>query len=242
MASGPIVATPSYLTSQVFYPNDILIIVQAHDTKSFASAQKLAAPYPWAVPLLVPGATENNPLFENRLFMLYNELVKPLIGPHIKYVGQFAYKANTKVRIEGLDIAIKNRTYQFFDAVFLRIGKSSMNNDHHPHLTAIWDAVIAPVINTKSVEVEYITHFNYWFAKVNVYEQYVKCMKDRIAPAILKHPLAFKDARYKNEYHNRESLQKQCGVPHFPHVPFVLERVPYPYFKHKNYRIGALSC
>ena len=224
------------------YPNDVLIIVQSHDAASFDKACKLASQYPWAFPVLVPDATENNPLFENRLFMLYDEVVKPLLGPDIKYIGQIAYRADKKINVKGLDMAIRNGAYKAFDAIMMRMCDTTIANDAHPHLVQLWNEVVEPVIGLNHSQVNCMAYYNYWFAKKEVYEDYVHILKTEVVPRILKHPMAFKDAKYKNDYHTKDSLLKQCGVPWFPHIPFVLERFVYPFMKSKLYTIGLVGC
>jgi hypothetical protein len=82
---------------------------------------------------------------------------------------------------------------------------------------------------------QHVFYFNYFVARAEVYERYVREM---LAPAmaVMDHmPELLDDSRYP--YPLPEPLRARLGIPHYPFHPFLCERF-FSYFAH----IQGLTC
>lgn len=222
----------------------VVILVLAHSQDTFEHAKKKFAPYWWAKPLLLPQLSTNNPLFENKVYVDYDSLLRSHVETAAcegAYVGLMTYKGFDKVDVHLVHDAIQRQLYANFDMLHFACGiytvAASPYARGHPHLHQIWHDVIEEYAGPADKAKE--SYFNFWCARRNVFEAYCAFLRDTLVPKLMAHPLVMTDAKYVGTL-SSQALLDLCGVPWYPHAPFVLERFARPYLKHKGLTVGAL--
>lgn len=217
----------------------VVIFVMAHDDSSMAVARGVAAKYAWATPVKLPN--EDSPLFESRLFVDFDRLCGAHVGPETEYVGQVSYKVGSKANLPQIDAMIRSGKYEQCDYVHLVAPgvsvKASRFACSHPQLQALWAMHIAP--QTLPAEQTPEVFFNFWLARRGVHQAY-RSFVTALAPALLADQRTLMDARYRNGS-SQAHLMRLCGVPHFPHTPFVLERLPPAFFLSRGFACASLA-
>jgi hypothetical protein len=104
----------------------------------------------------------------------------------------------------------------------------SLGFNRHPYLRHIWNDLFKDDFKMTFDHAPgyYCTFF---VCKIEAFWAYKKYLKEKI-PFVLSHPYAFADAKYFAGKLTPEKLLLLAGVPHYPHVPFILERILMPFF------------
>jgi hypothetical protein len=199
---------------------DIQIFVLAYNSETLDIATKEFSEYSWSVPLLLPNAQKNNPLFENIIYDQYETLIKPRIKT--KYVGFLSYKAHTKINVDKLDAFFQKESFLKYDASFF-ISGPKMTRNTHPYFQQIWLEVLQNELGP--AKDHYACYCNFWCIKTPLLGLYTKFFKS-ILPKLLNHPKILENAHYDGKLRPAQ-LREIGGKPYYTHVPFVLERIPY---------------
>jgi len=139
-------------------------------------------------------------------------------------VGTLSSTAYQKRKLEYIDRIICNRAkwssgyYNLFDGV------NPITNDH-PHMLTIVDDVCSTLCMKKPI----VSYCNYWMCSPVKMEKFLAWVLGSLIPTVMAHPLAMTDAVYDGKL-KPDELMKLCGVPYYPHVPFVLERLTKGFF------------
>lgn len=174
--------------------------------------------YSWAVPIIMK---YQDCTFENAFWKQLLELKQEWRSCDM--VGTLSYTAHHKRKLEYIDrIICRGRWpsgyYNFFDGV------NPITNDH-PHMLTI----VNDVCTTLRMKKPIVSYCNYWMCSPVKMEQFLAWVIGSLIPTVLAHPLAMTDAVYDGRM-KPEELMKLCGVPYYPHVPFILERLTKGFF------------
>ena len=213
-------ATQLPLEVQKKKPLDIQIFVLAYNSETLNIATKDFSQYSWSVPLLLPNAQKNNPLFENIIYDQYETLIKPLIKT--KYVGFISYKAHKKINVDKLDAFLHNELFLKYDASFF-ISGPRMTGNPHPYFQQIWREVLQKDLGP--AKDHYACYCNFWCIKSPLLGLYATFFKS-ILPKLLSNHKILENACYAGLLRTAQ-LRDIGGKPYYTHVPFMLERIPY---------------
>lgn len=176
--------------------------------------------YSWAIPILMKyqDCTFEN-AFWKQLLEIKDEWWK------CDMVGTISCTAHTKVNIANIDSILRDRKkwssgyYNFFDT------NKPIANEYHPHLLHIIDDVCASIYLTKPT----VAYCNYWMCTPFKMLQFIPWVLDTLIPAVKGHPLSMENSKYPIR-HKDTHLVQLCGVPYYPHIPFVIERLNKGFF------------
>jgi hypothetical protein len=202
-------------------PN-IKIYILCHTEERYEKALTIYNDYYWACPILMK---YQDVTFENAFWKQLLEMKDDWISCDM--VGTFSCTSYTKLRLPAINRIIINKKYgQTGYYHFLDSGKSiSISYRHHPFLKHICNDISRDL----NVPMPTDNYCNYWMCTPSLMFGFIEWFETRLKPYILEHPLAMTDSTYKGRLSPTECLEK-FGVPYYPHVPFVLERMNKAYF------------
>jgi hypothetical protein len=102
----------------------------------------------------------------------------------------------------------------------------------HPHLRELYTFMLRSL----GLQDTRAAHCNYWMCTPEAMRQFIHWFHDSCLPTLLSHPKAMTDSKYQIITRDRQNMLKinqllrVCGVPYYPHVPFVLERLNQCFF------------
>jgi hypothetical protein len=182
--------------------------------------------YSWAKPIIMKyqDATFEN-AFWRQLAEIYDE------WKDLKMVGTISSKAIDKINIDDIDYVIMSKTYFGKGYYHFADGSTPVLESYltqtHPNFAIIWNDLLKMLGLKDTTE----SLFNYWMCSPKQMLRYTEWFKNSCYPAIISHPLSFTDAKYNDPGSlNSEQLMSICGQPHYPHIPFILERLNKCYF------------
>jgi len=148
--------------------------------------------------------------------------------------GDIARPATIEKRIDGHDV------YSFFSRRRQENIVYQAEN-YHTGFIALVDKILSETgfLPKTPKKLDCVVLFNYWIAKGDVYEAYIKELLLPAMEILENSPEAYKDARYKKIDDNTKArFIDSWGKPYYPYHPFILERLPSIFIqKHKlNYK------
>jgi hypothetical protein len=139
-------------------------------------------------------------------------------------VGVLSSRSYKKIKLHNVDTIIKNKIkwskgyYNFFDT-------NELITNVHPNLRTIIDDICSRL----DIEEPTTAYCNYWMCTPKYMEKFIPWVTETLIPAVVAHPLAKTDATYHGTLSPNKLLQL-CGVPYYPHIPFVIERLTKSFF------------
>lgn len=113
----------------------------------------------------------------------------------------------------------------------------------HPHFAPLFDWLLESIgksYDWRTVKkYPFEVHFNYIIIRSEIYADYIENYLRPSIEAMEKAPeeireMLFANANYRgrfiSEYRRREKFTRHMGIPHYPHHPFLLERLWMVYF------------
>lgn len=205
-------------------PPNVRIYILCHNEERYNFALKAFEPYYWAVPIRMK---YQNCTFENAFWRQLLEIREE--WENCDMVGTLSSKAPKKLNLKSVHQTILNRSawssgYYNFTAV-----RKPVNGGGHPHLMTILNDVIRQL----NVSHPPSSTCNYWMCSPERMIKFIQWHETVLAPAVLEHPLAMTDAKYRGEL-TAEQCKALCGVPYYPHIPFALERLNIAFFTNTN--------
>lgn len=148
--------------------------------------------------------------------------------------GDSASPRTIKDRIEGHDV------YSFFRRRRQTNIVYQAENYHRGFINMV-DKILAEIgfLPETPRRLDCVILFNYFIARDDVYEAYVKELLIPAMEVLENMPEAYNDAIYKKtNQETKEKFKKAWGKPWYPYHPFILERLPSIFVqKHKlNYK------
>jgi len=200
----------------------VVIYILVPDEALLAEVKDMYSSYRWARPVFM---RYQDATFENAFW-------KQLLEMHEEWkdcemVGTMSWRACKKIDMESVDRYIDGRIYKlenkryhhFYDTDVPVLKHRSIRT--HPHFATIWKDVLAELKLSDTTS----SHCNYFMTAPELMLKFLHWHIDVCAPVVMKHPLIMTDAHYPLKNLSTEHLQKLCGVPHYPHAPFIMERL-----------------
>ena len=198
----------------------VRIYVLCHTKERFDDALLRYAEYPWAVPVLMK---YQDCTFENAFWKQLDELKEEWLS--CKLVGTLGYTAFKKINLNMVDriireqIRLKNEYYHF------------METEHTARLVHLTqNKIVKDVLGQIRMPPPNNAYCNYWMCTPTKMDGFLTWYDTILKPVVLTHPLIMTDSGYKSSLSVSE-LRALCGVPYYPQVPFVIERLNICFFK-----------
>lgn len=200
-------------------PN-VRIYILCHNEQRLAQAKSMFGHYYWAVPIRMK---YQDVTFENAFWRQLLEIESE--WRNCEMVGTLSSSAYTKVKIGDIDRIVRSRSawasgfYHFVDT------GAPLTHNAHPHLMTI----VSDVVTKLGLPQPTANFYNYWMCTPAKMRAFIQWFESTLKPVVLAHPLSMEDAKYTGAL-TAEQCRQMCGVPYYPHVPFVLERINTTFF------------
>ena len=210
-----------YYTSDIskyYYTSTVKVYILCHNQARYDEVLPIYSPYPWAVPIVMKYQDAS---FENAFWKQMLELYDD--WKECEMVGAFSSKTYAKLGLQKIDNIIRNtdlkcvKYYHFEDQRIPIVFKC------HPNLKPICEDIAKKFAFDLSVATE--NNCNTWMCKPHLMLKFARWFEEEMRPYIFSHPLAMTNAKYNCGSLTAETCMKLAGVPYYPHIPFVLERM-----------------
>ena len=175
--------------------------------------------YYWANPILMKYQDAS---FENAFWKQLLEIKDEWIN--CEMVGTLSSKFDIKINPNLINHIIYHRKYNTIFHSFMT-GISNVRTSKsiliHPNFLKIWNDIIKDLNLKDTVEI----FCNYWICNPQCMEKFLDWFLNKAYNLVLSHPLIMTNSNYHYKSLNEEQLTKLCGVPYYPHLPFILERL-----------------
>ena len=184
---------------------------------------------PWEIPIILPQTHWlEDIMYVSELMNRYDE------WKDVDYVGCISHSAHTKQpNIHNIDAIMDDGMTKKSEIVAFmgrRVIDIVMNGElHHPGFKMAWRAVWKHLdYDPDEMSALCFAFFcNYWCSTPEFMKEY--CQLIARLDVCLRHSpelkrLLWRDARYRGSI-DRETLQKLFGVPYYPLLPFIVERM-----------------
>ena len=202
---------------------NIKIYILCHNNFIFENIIKIYEKYKWACPILMK---YQDATFENAFWKQLLEIQED--WENCDMVGTLSSISYLKLDLEKVNKIIleTNEECNFFHFLESNSNVSILNIKlQHPNFNIIWKNIIENLKLNDCKE----SYCNYWMCKPKYMKQFIDWYLNIELPIVINHPLIMTNSKY-NGYLNNNQLQKLCGVPYYPILPFVLERLNPCYF------------
>ena len=205
----------------------IIIYVLCANEERLAYARNIYGDIPWAKPILMK---YQDVTFENTFWRQLLEIKDEWFGCDM--IGTISPSAPNKISLDRINEVIHTPSLWSSGYVhFMDLGIPICNNNH-PYLLDI----VSDVCKHLKLAVPTENICNYWMCTPAKMLRFIDWFETQAKPAVLSHPKVMTDSFYNGrgkEYGGKLSsdvLMKLCGVPYYPHVPFVIERLNKAFF------------
>jgi hypothetical protein len=197
-------------------PPNVRIYILCHTAERLTQARSIYREY-WAVPILMK---YQDVTFENAFWRQLLELKDDWITCDM--VGVLGFTAHTKINMVNVHNTIVSgkRGYHHFWSNNLPLDNS------HPHLRTI----MIDVCRDLSIAVPPRSFCNYFMSSPHRMVGFIDWFETKAKPVVMSHPLIMANAVYKEGKLTSHELFALCGVPYYPYVPFVFERLNIGFF------------
>ena len=197
-------------------PPNVRIYILCHTAERLTQARSIYREY-WAVPILMK---YQDCTFENAFWKQLLEIKNEWISCDM--VGVLGFSAYKKINMVAVHNAIvsKKQSYHHFWTNPLPIRKS------HPHILSI----MTDVCRDLGVAVPSRSFCNYFMSSPTRMLGFIDWFEMRAKPVVMAHPLIMTNSDYKDGKMGSHELLALCGVPYYPYVPFVFERLNISFF------------
>ena len=200
--------------------NPVRIYILCHTAERFEKATSIYSRYPWARPILMK---YQDCTFENAVWKQLYEIRDEWYN--YKMVGTMSFSAYNKLDMLNVDRIVKDpNTWAAGFYHFMRT-ETPISNKHHPHLVEI----MTESCRALELPVPPENFCNYWITSSEKMIQFLIWFEERAYPIVMGHPLIMSDSTYPGSL-SKDKLMALCGVPYYPHTPFVFERLFLSFF------------
>jgi hypothetical protein len=147
-------------------------------------------------------------------------------------VGTISSNAYKKIGLDRIDYQIKTKKLWAQNGWKYFMDSSIHPNNapkYHPHLLTIMNDV-AKTLNVPLVTEAYCT---FLMCRPAIMLEFIEWVEHTLKPTVLSHPLIMTDAKYPGALSKQECIER-FGIPYYPHVPFVLERMTKIFFVRRD--------
>ena len=197
-------------------PPNVRIYILCHNADRLNKARGIYRDY-WAVPILMK---YQDVTFENAFWKQLLEIKDEWISCDM--VGVLGFTAYKKINLNIVHNTIirGNRDYHHFWSNNLPL------DNYHPHILPI----MADVCRDLGIAVPPRSFCNYFMCSPTRMLDFINWFETKAKPTVMSHPLIMTNAVYKEGRMQQHELMALCGVPYYPHVPFVFERLNRGFF------------
>jgi len=197
-------------------PPNVRIYILCHTADRLQRARAIYRDY-WAVPILMK---YQDVTFENAFWKQLLEIKDEWISCDM--VGVLGFKAYKKINIVEVHNAIVSgkRGYHHFWAFNLPI------DNKHPHILQI----MTDVCRDLGITIPTRSFCNYFMCSPMRMVDFIDWFETKAKPVVMSHRLIMTNAAYKDGTMTPLELKSLCGVPYYPHAPFVFERLNTGFF------------
>lgn len=198
----------------------VKIYILCHTIERFNEAASIYNKYPWAHPILMK---YQDCTFENAIWRQLYEIRDEWYN--YKMVGTLSFTAYKKINLDTINRLVQDpATWATGFHHFMRTN-NPITNKNHPYLVKI----MTDVCRDLELQVPPGNFCNYWIASAEKMMRFLIWFEERAYPVVMSHPLIMTDATYPGAL-TKEQLMTLCGVPYYPHAPFVFERLFLSFF------------
>jgi len=201
-------------------PPNVRIYILCHTAELLKYAKKIYKDY-WAVPILMK---YQDLTFENAFWKQLLEIKDEWISCDM--VGVLGFKAYKKISIVMVHNAIvsgKQNYYHFW-------ANSLPPDTFHPHMATI----MTDVCRDLGIAIPTRSYCNYFMCSPTNMLDFIEWFETKAKPVVMSHRLIMTNAVYKAGRMTSQELMALCGVPYYPYVPFVFERLNIGFFTSKR--------
>jgi hypothetical protein len=193
----------------------VRIYILCHTEDRLKAAPAIYGMYPWASPILMK---YQDTTFENAFWKQLFELRHDWYG--CTMVGTLAFTANTKRNLQTIDKIIRDPSQ--WKSGYYHFWKTDLpiTNKNHPHILQILQDSCALL----NINMPTDNFCNYWMCSPEKMIRFLLWFEERARPIVMTHPMIMTNSKYKGSL-TSEQLISLCGVPFYPHAPFVFERL-----------------
>ena len=213
-----------------FYSNieftnlNIKIYILCHSQIILEQSKIIYSKYSWAHPILMKYQDFS---FENAFWAHLLEIESEWINCDM--VGILSSKAHIKLNLEYVNkIVLSMNTncnfYHFKPSPDPRL--ISYKCIPHPNFNIIWSNILQE-LKLKDCKEYYC---NYWICKPTLMVNFINWYLNIALPVVKNHPLIMSNAEYRQGSLSVNKLIELCGVPYYPILPFIIERLNPCYF------------
>lgn len=219
----------------------VCIYVLCFDSYTERLARARFQKYGWARIIMIQSNGQKG-LFENVMYLDVLSRIQSEWST-FDYVGTLSYKAAVKIDLVKLDALLETGVVQgepLGEAVFFMCARGTVHraNAFHPHFSTIWNDVVVDTCHIDDISNAFC---NYWMCTVPLMKLYISYFQRILWPALEPHPLLMTDSRYRGAHSKEQIAACNGGLPFYVHTPFILERVPKPFFTSMGYQVQCMN-
>ena len=204
-------------------PPNVRIYILCNTADRLTQARTIYRDY-WAVPILMKyqDITFENAFWQQLLEIKDEWLSCDMVG----VLGFTAYKKINIVTVHNTIVSGKKDYHHFWT------NKRPLDN-YHPHIIPI----MTDVCRDLGIADPTRSFCNYFMCSPTRMVDFIDWFEISAKPVVMAHPLIMTNAIYHGGKMTSSQLMALCGVPYYPHVPFVFERLNIGFFL--NYNVVA---
>jgi len=164
-----------------------------------------------------------NCTFENAVWKQLLEIKDEWIG--CEMIGTMSSNAHNKINLSTVDHMVRNR--KFWDNGYCNFINTTPLINIHPHLLTIMTDVCQKIGIAVPTTVSL---YNYWMCTPSLMVAFIEWFEATLKPTVMAHSLSMTNAQYASHSLTSDEIKQLCGVPYYPHAPFVLERLNKVFF------------
>lgn len=212
-------------TTQDTYMIKTLVYILVPCASELGAIQKRYKHYAWARPVVMK---YQNVTFENAFWKQMLELQEEWVTcDFVGVMGSKAYRKIDLARAHNMIISGKHAHLQYYHFKNTDIPvERHKTTGAHPNMRRIWTEVLSK-LNLCTTSAAFC---NYFMCTPTLMLKFINWMEGECIQAVMEHPLIMTDAKHGGTL-STEQLVALCGVPYYPHVPFVLERIAKCFFE-----------
>lgn len=193
----------------------VKLYILCHNKAKYDEVVPIYSQYTWAAPIVMKYQDAS---FENACWKQLMELYDD--WKDCDMVGTLSAKAFRKINLAEVDSIIRSSQWRNASYYHFMDTKRQIAMWHHPNMSAI----CADIVTKFGFELPTENNCNYWMCTPRLMAAFIHWFESEMRPYIFSHPLAMTDAKYSGTL-TAEACMKIAGVPYYPHIPFVLERM-----------------
>lgn len=203
---------------------NIKIYILCHNENILEKSKNIYAKYNWAYPILLK---YQDATFENTFWKQLLEIEEDWINNDM--IGTLSSSSYLKIDLDVVNnilLTINNETKYYHFKPDKSDLKILSKKEPHPNFNIIWKNIINELKLNDCKEY----YCNYWICKSIYIKDFINWYLNIALPVVKQHELIMTNSKYKYGRLDNKELEVLCGVPYYPILPFILERLIPCYF------------